>query len=82
MRNKSKSTTEKLDLVLLKLDNIDEKVDKQNKEIADLQQQVKELQFNLDELVRKNRNQALLAGGIGGGVVALGIELIRLKFGG
>lgn len=82
MRNKNKSTTEKLDLVLLKLDNIDEKVDKQNKEIADLQQQVKELQFNLDELVRKNRNQALLAGGIGGGVVALGIELIRLKFGG
>ncbi|NBI12588.1 hypothetical protein GVX81_02930 [[Haemophilus] felis] len=82
MRNKNKSTAEKLDLVLLKLDNIDEKVDKQNKEIADLQQQVKELQFNLDELVRKNRNQALLAGGIGGGVVALGIELIRLKFGG
>lgn len=82
MRHKNKSTAEKLDLVLAKLDGIEDKVDKQNREIADLQKQVQSLQVDLNEMAKKSRNQALLAGGIGGGVVALGIELIRLKLGG
>lgn len=37
MRQKNKSTGEKLDAILDKLDGIADKVDKQNKEIADLQ---------------------------------------------
>ncbi|MFP4733320.1 hypothetical protein [Pasteurella multocida] len=82
MRQKNKSTGEKLDAILDKLDGIADKVDKQNKEIADLQKQVQALQADLSKMAKKNRNQALIAGGIGGGIVAVGIELIRLQFGG
>ncbi|UZT13981.1 hypothetical protein ORI57_00070 [Pasteurella multocida] len=41
MRQKNKSTGEKLDAILDKLDGIADKVDKQNKEIADLQNKCK-----------------------------------------
>ncbi|MGC6245384.1 DNA-binding protein [Pasteurella multocida] len=76
------SLPKKLDAILDKLDGIADKVDKQNKKIADLQKQVQALQADLSEMAKKNRNQALIAGGIGGGIVAVGIELIRLQFGG
>ncbi|HHE3462907.1 TPA: hypothetical protein ACPDI7_002134 [Pasteurella multocida] len=82
MRNKNKSTGEKLDAILDKLDGIGKSIDQQNQEIADLQKQVQALQQDLSEMAKKNRNQALIAGGIGGGIVAVGIELIRLQFGG
>ncbi|HDX1149684.1 TPA: hypothetical protein RNX75_000140 [Pasteurella multocida] len=82
MRNKNKSTGEKLDAILDKLDGIGQSIDQQNQEIADLQKQVQALQQDLSEVAKKNRNQALIAGGIGGGIVAVGIELIRLQFGG
>ncbi|MEB3452058.1 hypothetical protein ROV36_10835 [Pasteurella multocida] len=82
MRNKNKSTGEKLDAILDKLDGIGQSIYQQNQEIADLQKQVQALQQDLSEMAKKNRNQALIAGGIGGGIVAVGIELIRLQFGG
>ncbi|HEH9717260.1 TPA: hypothetical protein SIC70_002165 [Pasteurella multocida] len=82
MNNKNKSVSDKLDAILDKLGGIGDSIDKQNKEIADLQKQVQALQQDLSEIAKKNRNQALIAGGIGGGIVAVGIELIRLQFGG
>ncbi|UZV67603.1 hypothetical protein [Pasteurella multocida] len=53
MRQKNKSTGEKLDAILDKLDGIADKVDKQNKEIADLQKQVQALQADLREMAKK-----------------------------
>lgn len=82
MSNKNKSVSDKLDAILDKLGGIGDSIDRQNQEIADLQKQVQALQQDLSEMAKKNRNQALIAGGIGGGIVAVGIELIRLQFGG
>ncbi|HDR0674183.1 TPA: hypothetical protein QBZ70_001444 [Pasteurella multocida] len=82
MNNKNKSVSDKLDAILDKLGGIGDSIDRQNQEIADLQKQVQALQQDLSEMAKKNRNQALIAGGIGGGIVAVGIELIRLQFGG
>ena len=82
MRPKNKSNSEKLDLIILKLDGIETKVDNQKEEIAELQRQVEMLQEELSVMTAKNRNQALIAGGVGGGLVAVGIEFLRIKFGG
>lgn len=81
-RKDKKSINEKVDLILSLTERINDKVDQQNTDIILLQQQVKALQLDLDDMRQKTRNQAILAGGLGGGIVAVGIELIRLKFGG
>lgn len=81
-RKDKKSINEKVDLILSLTERINDKVDQQNTDIVLLQQQVKALQLDLDDMRQKTRNQAILAGGLGGGIVAVGIELIRLKFGG
>ena len=81
-RTGKKSINEKVDLILSLTERINDKLDQQNTDIFLLQQQVKALQMDLDDMRQKTRNQAILAGGVGGGLVAIGIEFIRLKFGG
>lgn len=81
-RKDKKSINDKVDLILSLTERINDKVDQQNTDIVLLQQQVKALQMDLDDMRQKTRNQAILAGGVGGGLVAIGIEFIRLKFGG
>ncbi|QOF68310.1 hypothetical protein IFE17_02725 [Actinobacillus sp. GY-402] len=81
-KHRKKSANEKLDLILAITENISDKVDQQNEEIADLRRQMMEFRDDLEQISQKSRNQAFLAGGIGGGIVAVGIEFIRLKFGG
>ncbi|WP_341476044.1 hypothetical protein [Caviibacterium pharyngocola] len=82
MRVKNKSTSEKLDVILDKLISIDEKVDKQNEEITKLRREMQSLESQVNEMAKKHKVQALVAGGIGGGLAAVGFELLRLKFGG
>lgn len=84
MSRKQKKVTdsEKLDAILTKLDGIDDKVDKQNKELALLKSEVQALEMLVNDMARKNRRAAVVAGGVGGGLVALGFELMKLKFGG
>ncbi|WP_439240898.1 hypothetical protein [Lonepinella sp. BR2474] len=81
-KQQRKSAEEKLDLILQMTEIINDKVDQQNQEIADLQRQIRGLQEDLKSLARRNRYQSLVAGGLGGGLVAVGFELIRLKLGG
>lgn len=83
-RKHAKRTTdsEKLDAILTKLDGIDEKVDRQNQELAQLKSEVQCLESLVNEMSRKNRRASVIAGGVGGGLVALGFELMKLKFGG
>ena len=81
-RRKEKSTdSEKLDLILGAVSEINEKVDKQNEEIEILRREVLKTQRLVDEMARKNRRSALIAGGIGGGLVTVGFELMRAKLG-
>lgn len=79
---KQPTDSEKLDAILHKLDNISDKVDEQNQEIADLQRQMRLLQADVAEIAKKSRYQALIAGGIGGAIASVGMELLRVKFGG
>ena len=82
MRQRNKSNAEKLDAILHKLDGIENKVDAQNEELAQLRQEMHHLKQQVNEMSKKNRAQSLVAGGVGGGLVYVGIELIKWKFGG
>ncbi|MCK3654901.1 hypothetical protein A4G19_03695 [Pasteurellaceae bacterium Macca] len=62
--------------------NINDKVEQQNAEILSLKKEVKALEQLVNTMNRKNRNTALIAGALGGGVASVGFELLRLKFGG
>ena len=78
----NQSINEKLDLILSTTMKIHQKVEQQNQDIAQLRSEMRSLEQLVNEMTKKNRNQALLAGGIGGGIVAVSIELIRWKLGG
>lgn len=81
-RKKHKQTdSEKLDLILGGLTELNGKVDKQNEEIERLHREIQATNRLVNEMAIKNRKQALIAGGVGGGIVAVGFELLRLKFG-
>lgn len=81
-RKKHKQTdSEKLDLILGGLTELNGKVDKQNEEIERLHREIQATQRLVNEMARKNRRDAIVAGGVGGGIVAVGFELLRLKFG-
>lgn len=81
-KQKKNSDSEKLDLILSGVAEISHKVDKQNEQLSQLQREVKALEEQVNEMARKNRRAAMVAGGLGGGLVALGFELMKLKFGG
>lgn len=81
-KQKKNSDSEKLDLILSGVAEINHKVDKQNEQLSQLQREVKALEEQVNEMARKNRRAAVIAGGVGGGLVALGFELMKLKFGG
>lgn len=81
-RRKQKQTdSEKLDLILGGLTELNGKVDKQNEEIERLHREIQATNRLVNEMATKNRKHALIAGGVGGGIVAVGFELLRLKFG-
>lgn len=80
-RQEKRTDSEKLDLILGAVSEINEKVDKQNEEIEILRREVLKTQRLVDEMARKNRRSALIAGGIGGGLVTVGFELMRAKLG-
>lgn len=81
-RQYRKSTEEKLDQILAITEIINQKVDKQNEELVKIKNDVQALERLVQEMARKNRNTALIAGGISGGLVAVGIELIRASLAG
>lgn len=81
-RQQRKQDSEKLDLILEMAKSIDEKVDKQNKRIDELWAEVHATKKLVDEMARKNRRNAMIAGGLTGGLVAVGFELMRMKLGG
>ncbi|AUI65196.1 MULTISPECIES: hypothetical protein [Glaesserella] len=81
-RRKQKQTnSEKLDLILGGLNELNDKVDKQNEEIERLHREIQATNRLVNEIAQKNRKQAIIAGGVGGGLVAVGFELLRMKFG-
>ncbi|MCT8547634.1 hypothetical protein Q7Y95_08185 [Glaesserella parasuis] len=82
-RRKQKQTdSEKLDLILEAVTSANEKIDSQNERIDALQKEVHATKKLVDDMARKNRRDAVIAGSVGGGLVAIGFELIRLKLGG
>ncbi len=82
-RRKQKQTdSEKLDLILEAVTSANEKIDSQNERIDALQREVHATKKLVDDMARKNRRDAVIAGGVGGGLVDIGFELIRLKLGG
>ncbi|MDE3930509.1 hypothetical protein NUQ34_02580 [Glaesserella parasuis] len=82
-RRKQKQTdSEKLDLILEAVTSANKKIDSQNERIEALQKEVHATKKLVDDMARKNRRDAVIAGGVGGGLVAIGFELIRLKLGG
>ena len=80
-RKEKRTDSEKLDLILGAVSEINEKVDKQNEEIEILRREGLKTQRWVDEMARKNRRSALIAGGMGGGWVTVGFELMRAKLG-
>ena len=80
-RKEKRTDSEKLDLILGAVSEINEKVDKQNEEIEILRREVLKTQRLVDEMAHKNRRSALIAGGIGGSLVTIGFELMRAKLG-
>ena len=81
-RRKQKQTdSEKLDLILGGLNELNSKVDKQNEEIERLHREIQATNRLVNEMARKNRRDAVIAGGVCGGIIAVGFELLRLKFG-
>ncbi|AUI66688.1 MULTISPECIES: hypothetical protein [Glaesserella] len=81
-RRKQKQTdSEKLDLILEAVTSANEKIDSQNERIDALQKEVHATKKLVDDMARKNRRDAVIAGGVGGGIIAVGFELLRLKFG-
>ncbi|PJG86203.1 hypothetical protein [Conservatibacter flavescens] len=81
LRKQKQTDSEKLDLILATTNEISQKVDKQNQRIDELQLELHKTRLLLDELAHKNRKQAIIAGGVGGGLVAVGFELLRMKLG-
>lgn len=82
MSKKTISNAEKFDAILHKLDGIEDKIDKQKEEMVHLRHQMQLLEKQVSDMAKKNRVQAVIAGGISGGIVAVATELIRLKLGG
>lgn len=82
MRRKKTTTDEKLDQILTATAEINSKIDSQNERIEALQREVHATKKLVDEMARKNRRNSLVAGGVGGGLVALAFELMKLKIGG
>ena len=81
-RRKQKQTdSKKLDLILEAVTSANEKIDSQNERIDALQKEVHATKKLVDDMARKNRRDAVIAGGVGGGIIAVGFELLRLKFG-
>lgn len=81
-KQKRSAVSEKLDLILSTVNEVNQKVDQQNKELAQLKNEVKVLEQLVNEMAKKNRTQALIAGGVSGGLVAVGFELIRATLAG
>lgn len=81
-KQKQGAVSEKLDLILSAVNEVNQKVDQQNKELAQLKKEVAVLKQLVDEMAKKNRTQALIAGGVSGGLVAIGFELIRASLAG
>lgn len=82
MGKQRKQDSAKLDRILEMTEIINDKVDKQNKRIDELWAEVHATKKLVDEMRRKNRRNAMIAGGLTGGLVAVGFELMRLKLGG
>lgn len=82
MGKQRKQDSAKLDRILEMTEIINDKVDKQNKRIDELWVEVHATKKLVDEMSRKNRRNAMIAGGLTGGLVAVGFELMRLKLGG
>ena len=82
----SRKNNQKLDQILALAQSINDKVDKQNERIDALQREVHATKQLVDEMSRKNRRNAVvaggLAGGVGGGLIAIAFKLMRLKLGG
>lgn len=73
---------EKLDELLLLTRQIHHSVTEQENAILNLRKEMGSLRELIDQMEKRNRKQALLAGGLGGGIAAVGFELIRMKLGG
>lgn len=82
MRKHKTTTDEKLDQILTATAEINAKIDSQNERIEALQREVHATKQLVDDMARKNRRNSLIAGGVGGGLVALAFELMKLKIGG
>lgn len=82
MSKQRKQDSEKLDRILEMTEIINDKVDQQNQRIDELWREVHATKKLVDEMARKNRKSAVIAGGVTGGLVAVGFELMRLKLGG
>lgn len=80
--SRKQKDSEKLDQILALTQTINEKVDKQNARLDGLEEELKAVERLVCEMAKRNRTQSLVAGGLAGGVVAVGIELLRLKLGG
>lgn len=80
-RKQRQTDSEKLDLIYGAVSELNNKVDKQNQEIERLHREIQATQCLVNEMAQKNRKQAIIAGGVGGGLVAVGFELLRMKFG-
>ncbi|MDP8171536.1 hypothetical protein QJU96_09610 [Pasteurella skyensis] len=81
-RKQLHSNAQKLDQLLELTTAIHQTVEQQNAEISALRRELASLEDLVNKMSRKNRTQSLIAGGIGGGIAAVGFELIRWKFGG
>ncbi|MDP8079528.1 hypothetical protein [Phocoenobacter skyensis] len=81
-RKQLHSNAQKLDQLLELTTAIHQTVEQQNAEISALRRELASLEDLVNKMSRKNRTQALIAGGIGGGIAAVGFELLRIKFGG
>lgn len=73
---------EKLDELLSLTRQIHHSVTEQENAILNLRKEMGSLRELIDQMEKRNRKQALLAGGLGGGIAAVGFELIRMKLGG
>ncbi|QGM80673.1 hypothetical protein [Otariodibacter oris] len=80
-KQEQKAMEGKLDQILLAVSEVNHKVDRQNVEIEALRREVVATKKLVDEMAKKNRKDALIAGGLGGGLAAIGFELLRMKFG-
>lgn len=73
---------DKLDELLSLTREIHHSVTEQETAIVNLRKEMGSLRELIDQMEKRNRKQALLAGGLSGGIAAIGFELIRMKLGG